>query len=162
MMGRYFKPLRKKVGVVTLGLACLFAAGWVRSRTVIDAFSVRRSLYSMSTLHSASEELALSTLCIVSPVELGDFPFWSSETIPTDYIFSLPFDPLTVETQYRFLGFYSLKDCPVDGGVHIYACGAPYWSIVIPLTLLSAWLLLSKPRVAKPKAIAEPIPTEVA
>jgi hypothetical protein len=29
----------------------------------------------------------------------------------------------------------------------------PYWSIVLPLTAISAWLLLSKPRPAKPPAI---------
>ena len=35
----------------------------------------------------------------------------------------------------------------------IYAI--PYWSIVIPLTLLSAYLLLTNPRVTKPKTIVE-------
>ena len=27
----YFKPLRRKIGVLTLALSCVFAAGWVRS-----------------------------------------------------------------------------------------------------------------------------------
>jgi len=31
----------------------------------------------------------------------------------------------------------------------------PYWTIVIPLTLLSAYLLISKPRKVKPAAISE-------
>jgi len=31
----------------------------------------------------------------------------------------------------------------------------PYWSIVLLLTLLSAYLLLVKPRVAKPKIVGE-------
>ncbi len=31
----------------------------------------------------------------------------------------------------------------------------PYWSIVFPLTLLSAYLLLTKPRTAKPKTNVE-------
>ena len=26
----YFQPLRRKVGVLTLGLACLLATGWVK------------------------------------------------------------------------------------------------------------------------------------
>ena len=34
-------------------------------------------------------------------------------------------------------------------GVKIRVILFPYWSIVLPPTLLSAWLLLSKPRVAK-------------
>src|SRR5947208_128170 len=36
MLGSYFKPLRKKIGVGTLVMACLFAMGWVRSLTVED------------------------------------------------------------------------------------------------------------------------------
>ncbi|WP_397569085.1 hypothetical protein [Schlesneria sp. T3-172] len=36
------------------------------------------------------------------------------------------------------------------------SCGSiPYWSIVVPLILLSAWLLLSKPR--KPAATVNPV-----
>ena len=33
----------------------------------------------------------------------------------------------------------------------------PYWSIVIPMTALSAFLLLSKPRKSTPKETTEPI-----
>ena len=32
---------------------------------------------------------------------------------------------------------------------------APYWSIVMPLTFLSAYLLLSKPRVRQPDSASE-------
>jgi hypothetical protein len=38
----------------------------------------------------------------------------------------------------------------------------PYWSTVIPLTLLSAFMLLSKPRKSNPLKIVEPIPEKVA
>ena len=36
----------------------------------------------------------------------------------------------------------------------------PYWSIIIPLTALSAFLLLTKPRKSTPKKITEPNPAE--
>lgn len=35
-MGEYFKPWQRKIGVVALLMACVFAAGWVRSGTVED------------------------------------------------------------------------------------------------------------------------------
>ena len=38
----------------------------------------------------------------------------------------------------------------------------PYWSLVIPLTLLSAYLLLSKSRNSTPKKLVETIPEKVA
>ena len=36
----------------------------------------------------------------------------------------------------------------------------PYWSIVLPLTLISLWLLLSKPRSSTPMKITAPISIE--
>ena len=35
-MGDYFKLWRRKIGVVTLVVACVFAVGWVRSQFVED------------------------------------------------------------------------------------------------------------------------------
>ena len=36
----------------------------------------------------------------------------------------------------------------------------PYWSVVIPLTLLSAFLLLTKPHQSTPKKCTEPTTEE--
>src|SRR6266700_4979357 len=38
-MGDYFKPWRRKLGVVTLLLACVFVAGWVRSLSTFDSIA---------------------------------------------------------------------------------------------------------------------------
>ena len=35
-MGDYFKPMRRKLGVVTLMMACVSVSGWVRSLTELD------------------------------------------------------------------------------------------------------------------------------
>src|SRR6478736_6446220 len=39
-MGEYFKPLRRKIGVLTLAMACLFTAGWIRSQTICDGIAI--------------------------------------------------------------------------------------------------------------------------
>ena len=39
-MGDYFKPWRRKIGVVTLMLACVFMGGWMRSIFFLDFISV--------------------------------------------------------------------------------------------------------------------------
>ena len=50
---------------------------------------------------------------------------------------------------------YERRQHRVTGNVSVRAvidqmsCKAPYWSVVLPLTLLSAWLILVKPRKAK-------------
>ena len=47
-------------------------------------------------------------------------------------------------------------------GSYIRIIMIQYGSITVPLTLISLWLLLSKPRKSTPKKITEPIPEKVA
>ena len=35
-MGDYFKPWRRKIGVLTLVMACVFMGAWVRSNSILD------------------------------------------------------------------------------------------------------------------------------
>jgi len=105
----YFKPWRRKIGMITLVLACLSAAGWARSISVEDVFSFGgRQLRS----HSGLIEEFVDT-----SIDLTDF-------------------------------FGQIRTTRV----RVTYWRVPYWSIVVPLTLLSAYLLLSKPRVAKQTA----------
>jgi hypothetical protein len=145
-MGEYFKPWHRKIGVLTLVMACVFASGWVRSFSTFDRLQWR------------SDEKGI---CLVTSNR--GLLLWEGveESIP--FQLTLPSFYLTGDaTTYNFL----------DNGQHVTwhwgSCGfefgettfritgwskafriIPYWSIVVPLTLLSAYLLLSKPRPAK-------------
>lgn len=39
-----------------------------------------------------------------------------------------------------------------EAAFRLKRANAPYWSVVTPLTVLSAWLLISKPRQLKPES----------
>jgi len=39
-MRDFFKGWRRKIGVLTLGLACAFAAAWIRSEVTCDSIQV--------------------------------------------------------------------------------------------------------------------------
>ena len=106
-MSDYFKPLRRKVGLVTLAMACLLTAGWVRSYCGGDR--------------------------IIAIVMEG---FESKN----GYI-----QHIRIDLEGR--GWKKPLVYRPDGTFCV-----PYWSICVPLTLLSAFLLLSKPRAAKPKS----------
>jgi hypothetical protein len=79
----------------------------------------------------------------------GSFP--RLECIPKSLFFGPEDNEKTVvceilALQWMWCGFY----CGVpDDHYSKFMLVVPYWSIVIPLTLLSAWLLLGKPRQAK-------------
>ncbi len=141
-MPNYFKPWRRKIGVVTLVIACAFAAGWVRSDIYADnayisdflLMSLRGGLYCFY----ANEALPIQTIY-----------FYSDSASPLRTTDPLRHSDFRGAWNFKCFGFgYGIVD---NGGF----CRVPYWSIVIPLTLLSAHLLLSKPRVKSEKQTAD-------
>ncbi len=144
-MGDYFRPLRRKIGCITLLLACVFTAGWVRSlKDTKDILCVPIGQHTFEYFHSLNGAI---------------WCFHLHNTVETDVTF--------FKEHYR-----GWNRRPVMSGARVdrvakygpflfrnestyaargFSLRIPYWSIVIPLTLLSAWLLLSKPR--KPMSV---------
>lgn len=136
----YFKPLRRKLGVVTLVIACVFAGGWIRCQFLSEQLYLWVAKHSVVTVVSENLVLALSL-------------WWWNEQ---DFVF--PAKSIILQSDERLpwgTAYYAeslawgFRCNSFDGGNGEVGCSIPYWSIVIPLTLLSAWLLLSKPRVRK-------------
>ena len=151
-MREFFRGWKRKLGVVTLVLACVFAAGWVRSLSVCDQFSMPLRKHHHVYFASLNQTL-----------------FWSQDESPAPYptlgAYALPkaaWDDWAhagewdeVEWTWRRFGF-AIGERTIQYGPSplkkVLAVAFPYWSIVIPPTFLSAWLLLSKPRPAKQTA----------
>lgn len=141
-MPLYLKPWRRKLGVLTLLMACALTAGWVRSFFICDKIVHGEGVI----------EIGLYSLHGLVTLELGDngshtgemqIPRWKSQNAA-----EMKHLLLADEIEWLLNGFgfgvSALHEGPLLG-----LCVAPYWSIAIPLTLLSAWLLLTKPRVAE-------------
>lgn len=148
----YFHPLRRKVGVVMLSLSCLLAIGWVRSLQVRDIVGI--GPVSETIICGASNRHML--LLVLLPIEHlqngPTLPFWrTAEAKPTIRdCFAV------IKSEQCWLGFgYLITDSQPESGHLATAFAVPYWSIVLPLTLLSAWLLLSKPRTRQPNPALE-------
>ena len=137
-MGEYVRPWRRKVGVLTLVMACVFMAGWVRSQRMTDFVTIctnHRTMYSLS-----SSTIGISLNRLLEPPPLNGPPIWCGSY---SHLSSVILD--SVEGQNN----------QPDWFIH-------YWAIVVHLTLISAYLLLSKPRKSDQKKITEPIPEKVA
>jgi len=140
-MGDLFHGWRRKAGCVALAMACVFAAGWVRSMTVSDVVL----LPNRNILWGGSYDgyLWLRWTLETDASSREDWYFqWKSDDLNDPYIIYEK-DPYgRPNPTPRFLsnpGFFKIR----------------YQSIVPPLMLLSAYLLLSKPRVAKPTKTVE-------
>jgi len=131
-MGDFFHGWRRKAGCVTLVMAMIFASGWTRSLSAIDTFRISTIRYDTFICFSTSGEI----WCKRMPSNYGPPAIrWYSEERLDYRIESLK-------------SYYGIK--PNDSGI-------PYWSIVVPFILLSAYLLLwpDKRRERKAKAPVE-------
>ena len=141
-MNGYFRPLRRKGGVITVAVACLLAGGWARSTIVADSFEF--TTVRGGAIHQfASEYGAIQWRCCRTSGYMS--PEWSSRRIienPNGHF---------IDREFSHLILRYADDSSWSGN----AC-RPYWLVVIPLTLLSASLLLSKPR-SKPTATQQTV-----
>lgn len=152
-MGDFFHGWRRKAGLTTLAMACLLAVAWMRSRVYGDFITFDRGDRTnqfLASFQGGIKWIRSSHESVVAP------------TIPPRFLFSIRFvaesdeslQPIFAgqintgwEWQWRGFGFVCGK--AVVSGYIVSVWKVPYLSLVSPLTLLSAWLILIKPRPAK-------------
>lgn len=136
-MGEYFRPLRRKLGLLTLVMACAFAAGWLRSHLESELFLFRDSflLTSSNGWFAFSLKLSVGTTDQNGHTTARYFGINVPHTRTLIHRWPLPKD---LTARFHLNGYPRI----------------PYWSLVAPLTLLSAWLLLSEQKRQPPKPSA--------
>lgn len=125
LMREFLKPHRRKLGVVTLLMTCMFMGMWTRSFYVEDMVTV--------------EDAGLLVASILGRIE------WAWKT-PFEEAIAVPRQMIVWESNdVRFIpaDYSDLSNRVLDQEV-------PYRWIVTPLTIISAILLLSKPWPGKP------------
>jgi hypothetical protein len=152
-MHTFFQGWRRKAGVVTLIVACMLMGVWLKTMFSKIGISVpfgRRG----ATIELSVDGFAWTT------IEPGSS--WSVEKWKKEYGFLIWWDPADSGSVDKFgIDDGHLAEWHRDwGGFHLglvdhVHAGAlesivivPHWFIVLPLTLLSAYLLLWKPRTA--------------
>ncbi|HEY4258627.1 MAG TPA: hypothetical protein VGM98_00645 [Schlesneria sp.] len=138
-MRTFFRDWRRKVGCVTLAIACVFTAAWWRSLETFDEFEYRigDTIYAV---RSAQGGASLATDQILSEDAERHYRLWTSMLIEPA---CTQIDPNFVESPKRgfeSLGFYFGGNPEVDT-----TCAVPYWAVVLLMTLLSAYLIVWKP-----------------
>jgi hypothetical protein len=155
-MGDYFKPLRRKMGVVTLVIACVFAAGWVRGALVMDDIGFGSDYLGCHEVELRHGVILWGRYKPVGNVVLNIVNQWIVR--PRDARSMLQSlhataDNTTWEWRWNWCGFdFGRASDPSNrtlGGFRVSLWVIPYWPIVISLTSISAWLLL-RPIFANP------------
>jgi len=171
-MKEFFRGWRRKTGLITLLLACVFVSGWIRSFLVHDQIQIPsdESLTYCVSYDGQFQWSAMSGKDVLTGIELAKGPgrvarySWIVTPISVFHNFPKGADPQEYNWRWQCCGF-DFSDAkwqtffPLQAG-NVQAYCVPYWSIVIPLTLISLWLLLTKPRSSTPKKTVELIPSE--
>lgn len=166
-MGEFFKGWRRKIGVVTLLMACVAVGGWVRSRVRHDLVMIP---WANETFCVESMWGEIEFARLITQDNKTKAKWISNEITPTNWRWlddagnPQAVDHLAelaegeIAWRWDWAGFHFGAGQTANGGEEDYM--VPYWSITVPFTLISAFLLLSKRRQSTPKKISEPIPNE--
>lgn len=147
-MREFFKGWRRKVGCAALVMSLLLTGGWIRSLGLCEEIYSSYGVRSLAFLASGDGYVACGHARANNAdgfPQKSDWPTLSPEGL---------YNALKA---YRWTGpcvGFGLGTLEIDE--HTAAelessliLAAPYWSIVVPLTLLSGYLLLSSPRSQK-------------
>lgn len=148
-MHTFFHGWRRKAGVVALGLALMLASLWLRTQAATDLVIIQRSGI-RNMFHSYDGRVIWCNLTLkpsTFPPKVFSRPFeWKTYDQPY-YPYSRMTGPVRSNPNnwdWEWHGVYFGQENYVNGRTTIWA--APYWIFTIPLTLISAYLLLWKPR----------------
>lgn len=126
-MGDFFRPLRIKLGLATLLLACAFMAAWMRSFNTADIRTDGfQAIHRTFSVHSHS---GLTEWFILAGDPTPACHWWFDSPIVNYHHL--------VEAERIHLRIR-------QAGEPVLQLMIPHWVIVFVLTLFSAWLLLCK------------------
>lgn len=144
-MREFFHGWKDKLGSVTLLLACLSAGGWVRSSLWVDGLEIRLNALTVVSLRSCTGGIEAFRFYHPDVEELEARGFtdtirFTSWQIPAQHNSRWK----GILWRWNTWGFRLGSRYGDDSLERLSVAVVPYWAIVIPLTVLSAWLLLSK------------------
>ncbi|MDB5345769.1 MAG: hypothetical protein JWP89_4146 [Schlesneria sp.] len=138
-MREFFSGWRRKVGCVTLVMACGFVGAWIKSRSTVDLIHLNWKRSNVAII-SGGESLRYT---------VGRrFQFLQTATLNGNSVRLIDDErPITgsslVETHCWPGAALFVQNSASDTSERF---AVPYWTITLPLTLLSAYLILWKPR----------------
>ncbi|HEY4260232.1 MAG TPA: hypothetical protein VGM98_08730 [Schlesneria sp.] len=144
-MLQFFHGWRRKAGVVALGLACVFMVMWLRSRAWYDVgeMSVNGHTHRFGSLQGELMWLSYPA-AKARPIRWMSGRVTDPGMMLLDSNVSL-FRSVAQHSSYAMPSIFGLKQSAI-----------PYWALTIPLTLLSAYLLLvpsrKRPTASQPYA----------
>jgi len=140
---KFFKPWRRRIGGVSLALACGFMLLWVRGISCVDVVTYDGEFTEISLTCSRRG------ITFESETRPPKYPTEARGWAVDQFDESGWYEPHFLEIEhagYQLMGLQFYWTRTTDESIGGTIAQIPHWAIVVPLTLLSAWLLLWQPR----------------
>ena len=160
-MGDFFKPWRRKIGVLTLLMACVFIGLLIRSRNSVDLVTLYSTKSNYVFVSGGERCLFVNGDGFVQQMESNT----AQRAVGITIIPQKHFLTGKIEMEWHWWPASSVEVYPSINDTNTKGktvSMVSYWFIISPLTLVSAFLLLSKLPKSTSKKLTEPVPTEVA
>lgn len=159
-MGDFFRGWRRKIGLAVLVTALLLTVAWMRSFLVHDTLLLHCEPRWYSEILSRHGRLRWSR-SEQPPDSSATYSFdgpsrWHSVDARNDRWFDPATEDQRYQWQWKWYGFGIGAILPGSAAPSIRLWVVPYWLFILPLTLLSAWLLLIKQSKSRVVAASEP------
>jgi hypothetical protein len=138
-MHTFFHGWRRKIGGVTLVMALALMGAWIRGQYIDDIFGY--SLFGHRHVISSSTDRFHFYQWNEANLEMAV----ANQHLPTIQWGETP-NPLDFPGMMKWFLYAEVTRAVVAAPDQIWSCEVPYWSSVLPLTLLSAYLILWQPR----------------
>ena len=149
-MAWLFQGWRRKIGVVTLVLACAFAGAWVRSINHLDMIDINHTRKKGKPANSAIVS-ACGKFAIIPGTQFMIYMQTTSPPIHIKLCKNITIWHFTADrVKWTSMAANSVGIYEHNSDPRPLINMIPYWICVLPFTLLSAYLLLSKPRQLTP------------
>jgi hypothetical protein len=145
-VGEFFRGWRRKVGCVTLLMTLGFMAGWVRSLITMDELTVPGI---RATHYLNSTDGTLGWWMRINDPNLGP-SFQTRRSNSSEWASVL--EQIDIHWTFKWCGF----GCGESHRNQLQIWMMPYWSIVMPVTALSAYLLFVNSRKSTQTKLPEP------
>jgi hypothetical protein len=143
---------RRKAGFITLMMACVLIVVWAKTRSTAKFYFCEPGAYSLNLYGSAESSLILGVYRGTDPSILPRSNCWAqSEVSQANAVSEILRESRTSGRAFSMSTMLSHNQLKEDftHQMVLTVLLIPCWSVVLPLTLLSAYLLLSKPVKAK-------------
>lgn len=147
-MREFFHGWRRMVGGVVLVMACAFMGLWTRSQQMRDSVQVRIADNAAYLFIWNESELVWQSLHLdlTETIQLRRFAILGI-SVPDNHrhFYDRRQKAAAKEDYLHSVSFKPMGDSWRESEIKLAAWTIPHWSVVLPLTLLSAYLILWKP-----------------